>query len=253
VSEPAVGYTCSVVVPCRNEVGNVAALVDRLPPLGTHTELIFVDGASTDGTPGRIRQLIDEHPDLDIKLLEQRASTGKAGAVFQGFDAAAGDILMILDADMTVAPEDLPQFYDVLASGQADFANGTRFVYPMEPGAMRRLNHAGNRAFGTFLSWLLGTEITDSLCGTKAFFRRDWPAIRATRPLFGGHDPWGDFDLLLGAAVLRLRLVEVPVRYAARTSGESKMRPLGHGLALARSCLAGVRQLKLRRRTNVAA
>lgn len=241
-------FTCSVIVPCRNEVENVGPLVERLPALGTHTELIFVDGASNDGTPEEIERLIAVHPERDITLLYQRGGGGKAAAVFQGFDAAHGDILLILDADMTVAPEDLPRFALALAEGVTDFANGTRFTYPMEAGAMPALNTAGNRVFGVFLSWLLGSPITDSLCGTKALFRRDWPRIKALRPLFGGHDPWGDFDLLLGAAYAGLRLHDVPVPYHARTAGESKMQPLRHGWVLGMTCLAGIRRLKLERR-----
>lgn len=244
--------SCSVIVPCRNEVGNVADLVRRLPHLGTQTELIFVDGSSTDGTPERIEQLITENPDCHISLLRQNESLGKAGAVFQGFDAAAGDVLMILDADMTVAPEDLPRFYLALSEGVADFANGTRFAYPMDEDAMRPLNNVGNRAFGLFFSWLLGSSISDSLCGTKAIFRRDWESIRAARPLFGGHDPWGDFDLLLGAAYAGLRIMDVPVRYHARTAGESKMRPLSHGWVLAQTCATGLYRLKLQQRREAA-
>lgn len=163
-----------------------------------------------------------------------------------GFDAARGDILMILDADMAVAPEDLERFYAALAERVADFANGTRFVYPMEMGAMPGVNNLGNRAFSYVLSWILGSPISDSLCGTKALFKRDWPAIAAARPLFGMHDPWGDFDLLLGAALAGLSLVDVPVRYGSRVAGESKMRPLRDGPALVRTCLAGARHLKRR-------
>lgn len=245
-SRMAEPLSCSVIVPCRNEVGNMDALVPRVPSIGTQTELIFVDGSSTDGTPERIEELIRAHPDRDISLLRQEREGGKAGAVFQGFDAAQGDVLMILDADMTVAPEDLPRFYLALAEGVADFANGTRFTYAMDQDAMRPLNAVGNRAFGSFFSWVLGTRVTDSLCGTKAIFRRDWPAIRAARPLFGGHDPWGDFDLLLGASYCGLRIVDVPVRYHARVAGESKMRPLRHGSVLARTCLSGAYRLKVR-------
>ncbi len=239
-------FSCTVVVPCRNEIGNVDSLVRRVPQLGTHTELLFVDGHSTDGTPQRIRELIQDHPEQDIKLLVQQRAPGKAGAVYDGFDAASGDILIILDADMTVAPEDLPRFYLALSENVARFVNGTRFVYPMADAAMPALNTVGNRLFGAFFSWVLGTRVTDSLCGTKALLASDWPAISAARPLFGGHDPWGDFDLLLAARYCDLPLIEIPVAYGARVAGESKMRPLQHGLTLAATCAAGLRQLKLR-------
>jgi glycosyltransferase involved in cell wall biosynthesis len=237
--------TCSIIIPCRDEVDNVDPLVSRLPPVGAHTELIFVDGGSTDGTPQKIEDIIRTHPECDIRLLHQTTPGGKADAVFLGFDAAHGDVLVILDADMTVAPEDLPLFFQALVRGEGRFANGTRFLHPMETGAMRRANSLGNRAFTVVLSWLMGSRLTDTLCGTKAFFRSDWPAISAARSLFGGHDRWGDFDLLLGAARAGLTIVEVPVRYGARTAGESKMRPMRDGLALVRTCLAGVRALKL--------
>lgn len=243
----AATVACSVIVPCRNEVGNVSSLVHRLPTMGTHTELIFVDGSSTDGTPETIQKTIDAHPQRDIKLLHQAAASGKAGAVFQGFDAAQGDIFIILDADMTVAPEDLPRFYLALSEGVARFANGTRFVHPMESGAMRSLNALGNQAFRRFFSWLLDTRITDTLCGTKALLKTDWEHIRQAKSLFGGLDPWGDFDLLLSAAAIGLHIVEVPVRYGARTSGESKMHAFRHGWSLTRTCLAGARALKLPR------
>ncbi len=240
--------SCTVVVPCRNEVDNVASVVARLPEIGTHTELIFVDGSSTDGTPDRVEELIAANPGRDIRLLRQSGNTGKAGATFQGFAAAQGDTVMILDADMTVRPEDLPRFYLALAEGVADFANGTRLIYPMEHGAMPAANTIGNKAFGIYMSWLLGSHITDTLCGTKAMLKRDIPAVLAARPEFGGNDPWGDFDLLMGAAYVGLSIVDVPIRYAARTAGESKMRPMAHGLSLAKTSLIGARRLKLGRR-----
>lgn len=240
--------SCTVVVPCRDEIGNVADLVARLPLIGTHTELIFVDGGSRDGTPDRIDQLIAENPGRDIKLLRQAGSTGKAGATFQGFAAATGDVIMILDADMTVRPEDLPRFFDALTEGLCDVANGTRLVFPMASEAMPGLNHAGNRLFGRYMSWLVGSRVTDTLCGTKAFFRRDIGGILDARYLFGGHDPWGDFELLMSGAYLGLRIMDIPVRYEARAAGESKMRPFGHGLALAQTCVAGARRLKFERR-----
>ena len=251
VSREAKPYSCSVVVPCRNEVDNVANLVCRLPVIGTHTELIFVDGSSNDGTPERIQELIARHPDRDIKLLHQDGAKGKAGASFQGLTASACDITMILDADMTVRPEDLPRFYDALAEGVADFANGTRLMFPMASGAMPGLNNVGNRVFGAYMSWLVGARVTDTLCGTKAMFRKDFDRILEARPLFGGHDPWGDFDLIMGAAYAGLRIVDVPVRYEAREAGESKMRPFAHGLELAETCLIGACRLKFGRRASV--
>ncbi|GAC1639320.1 MAG: hypothetical protein NVS4B2_28750 [Chloroflexota bacterium] len=237
--------SCSVVVPCKNEEDNVEPLLRRLPGLGTRTELIFVDGASTDHTVDRVQRLIDDYPERDIRLLHQRRAGGKASAVFQGFDAATGDIVMILDADMTVAPEDLPRFFLALAEGVADFANGSRFGFPMESGAMPPLNQLGNRVFSGLFSWLLGGPITDTLCGTKACFRSDWHRIDRARRTLGGHDPWGDFDLLLGARMVGLSLVDVPIRYGARVAGESKMHPLRHGAILATATAAGVRRLKI--------
>lgn len=242
--------TCTVVVPCRDEADNIEPLVGRLPALGTHTELIFVDGASRDGTPERVREVARNHPDRDIKLLHQAGGNGKAAAVFQGFDAAQGDVLIVLDADMAVAPEDLPRFYLALSEGITDFANGTRFAYPIQAGAMRPLNRVGNRIFVRLMSWLLGSPVGDTLCGTKAVSRADWRRIAAVRPALGGHDPWGDFDLLQGAALCGLKIADVPVRYYARIAGESKMQPLRHGLALTRSCIAGFFALKAPRRRS---
>jgi glycosyltransferase involved in cell wall biosynthesis len=177
----------------------------------------------------------------DIKLLRQQRGGGKASAVFQGFDAAAGDIVIILDADLTVAPEDLPRFYLALAEGVARFANGNRMAFPMESGAMPRANRLGNQTFAFALSAITGHSLSDTLCGTKALFREDWKHLREMRNQFGGHDPWGDFDLLLGAAWLNISTVDVPIRYYARTAGESKMRPYQHGLALARTCAAALK------------
>lgn len=244
----AKAYSCSVVVPCRNELDNVEPLVQRVPTLGTETEIVFVDGASTDGTPERIELVIKAHPEKRIRLIRQEGNTGKAGATFQGFARAEGDVVMILDADMTVRPEDLPRFFDALSEGVAHFANGTRLVYPMAFGAMPALNTAGNYAFSRYLSWLIGSRISDTLCGTKAMLRGDIPRLLALRPSFGCHDPWGDFDLILGAAAMGLSIVDVPIVYMAREAGESKMRPFEHGSELAKTCLVGIRELKLRRR-----
>lgn len=236
----------SVIVPCRDEIGNVDAIVRRVPQIGDGTELIFVDGASADGTPERIEELISEQPERHIRLIRQTRAMGKASAVFEGFDAAGGDVLIILDADMTVAPEDLERFFLALAEGHTRFANGTRFAYPMTSGAMPVANVAGNRIFSRALSLILGTSITDTLCGTKALFRVDWQRLRAVRHLFGGQDPWGDFDLLLGAAYLGLNILDVPIRYGTRMAGESKMHPFRDGWVLGRTCLQGARRLRSR-------
>lgn len=242
--------TCSVIVPCRNEVGNVEALVRRIPDLGAGCEILFVDGASTDGTAEAVARQIAEHPQRAIRLLHQGEGRGKAAAVFQGFDAAEGEVVMILDADLAVAPEDLHRFHDAIAEGSAEFANGSRFVYPMDTRAMRALNGVGNRAFASLLSRLLKTRITDSLCGTKAMRRSDWHRMGAVRQRLGGHDPWGDFDLLLAAGALGLAIRDIPVVYHARVAGESKMHRFAHGAVLARTCLAGVVELRLRRRAR---
>jgi Glycosyl transferase family 2 len=240
--------TCSVIVPCRNEVGNIDELVQRVPNIGTHTQLVFIDGASTDGTIERIEENIRNHPERDIVLLHQKQMKGgKGSAVFQAFDEAEGDVIMILDADMTVAPEDLPRFFLALSEGHAQFANGVRMTFPMEDRAMQPANILGNRAFARLFSWLLGTRITDTLCGTKVLFREDWDRVRDARPLFGGFDPFGDFDLLFAARYAGLRMVDVPVYYHARTSGETKIHRWRDGVYLSGTCLTALRVFKMRR------
>jgi hypothetical protein len=238
-------HRVSVVIPCRNEVGNVASAVERMPPIGSHTEIIFCDDNSTDGTADEVRRLQRLYPERDIKLY---AGPGicKALNVRTGFDNATGDILMILDADLTTMPEELPQFYNVIASGKAEFVNGSRFVFPMEGAAMRPLNTIGNRFFSSVFSILLGQRITDTLCGTKVLWRRDWPAIRALSGSWGPNDRWGDYDLLFGAARLHLRIVDLPVHYQERVSGETKMTGrLRNGWIMLRMCWAAFLKFKL--------
>jgi glycosyltransferase involved in cell wall biosynthesis/SAM-dependent methyltransferase len=328
--------SCSVIIPCRNEEGNIAACVARMPPLGTHTELIFVDGASTDRTRERILEQIEQYAGIkDIKLLDQvpdplcppppeiapfaattdfaaarraarsgsgacsAASTlsdgapvtraaaadrpgldgaasratsarpdqagrgsagegqgerpvrmlrlGKGDAVRKGFAAASGDVLMILDADLTVPPEELPKFLEPIATGKADFVNGTRLVYPLEEQAMMFHRLLGNKFFSLLFTWLLGQSIKDTLCGTKVLRKRDYEVLAANRSYFGDFDPFGDFDLLFGAARLGLRIVEVPVRYRARTSGYSKVQVAQHAPLLLRMSWIGFKRLKLAR------
>ncbi|MBI4635867.1 MAG: glycosyltransferase [Candidatus Rokubacteria bacterium] len=232
----------SVVSPCRNEAGNIEPLVRRLPRMGSHTELIFVEGHSRDGTLEECRRVAEAYPDRDIKVFVQEG-TGKADAVRLGFTRATGDVLIILDADLSVAPEDLPQFYEVLASVKGEFVNGSRLVYAMDPRAMRFLNLLGNRAFAKLLGWILGQPIKDTLCGTKALLREDYARIVAGRDYFGDFDPYGDFDLLFGAAKLNLRLVELPVRYHERTYGRTNIERFSDGWLLLRMSLTAAARL----------
>jgi ubiquinone/menaquinone biosynthesis C-methylase UbiE len=225
--------TVSVICPCRNEAGNIRQIADRLPSMGRHTELIFVEGHSTDDTLATCRQVADENPHKDISVYVQEGR-GKGDAVRLGFSRAKGDILMILDADISVAPEDLVSFYDALARGKGDFVNGCRLVYTMDPKAMRFLNLAGNRFFALLLSKLMGQPIKDSLCGTKVLWRRDYEELARNRGYFGEVDPFGDFDLLFGAAKLNLKIVEIPIRYRQRIYGSTNINRFADGWLLLR-------------------
>jgi SAM-dependent methyltransferase len=234
----------SIVVPSRNEAGNVAAAIARTPMLGSRTELIFIEGGSTDGTWETIAAAMkDYRGPLELSAYQQQGK-GKADAVRLGFAKATGDILMILDADLTVPPEELPVFYDVIARGLGDYVQGTRLVYPMDPGAMRFFNKMGNIAFSQLFTYLLGQPIKDTLCGTKVLWRRDYERIVAGRALFGDFDPFGDFDLIFGAARLNLKIVEIPVRYRERTYGETNISRWKHGWLLLK--MSGVAARKLR-------
>jgi glycosyltransferase involved in cell wall biosynthesis len=242
--EGAAQMTCSVLIPTRNERGNIADAVRRLPDIGAHTEIIFVDGNSTDGTVDEIERVRAVNPQRDIKLILQGEGRGKGDAVRKGFAAATGDVLMILDADLTVPPEDLPRFFAPIASGAAEFINGTRLVYPMEDQAMRFLNKVGNRGFSILFTWLLGQRFRDTLCGTKSLSRRHYQVIAANRSYFGDFDPFGDFDLIFGAAKLNLKVVEIPIKYAARTYGETQISRFQHGWLLTRMVFFALRRLK---------
>jgi SAM-dependent methyltransferase len=234
----------SVIVPTRNEAGNVAAAVARTPVMGSSTELIFVEGHSTDDTWAAIQRTISSY-DGPLKLRAfQQTGRGKGDAVRLGFAHATGDVLMILDADLTVPPEDLPTFYDVLAGGHADFVQGTRLVYPMEPGAMRFFNKIGNVAFSELFTYLLQQPIKDTLCGTKVLWRKDYDRIAAGRSYFGDFDPFGDFDLIFGAARLNLKISEIPVRYRDRTYGATNISRWKHGWLLLRMSAVAARKIK---------
>jgi len=235
--------TVSVVVPCRNERGNIESIFRRLPRLGTDTEVVFVEGNSTDDTYAEIQRCMASFPHVKCTLLKQTGK-GKGDAVRLGFANCSGDILMILDADLTVAPEDLPRFYEALASGKAEFANGVRLVYPMERRAMRFFNLAGNKFFSLAFSWLLGQNIKDTLCGTKVLSRSHYQQIAENRSYFGDFDPFGDFDLLFGAAKCNLKIIDIPIRYHERVYGDTNIQRWRDGRILLRMVLFALRRFK---------
>ncbi len=238
-AEPSV----SIIVPARNESGNIKAIFERTPKMGNHTELIFVEGHSRDETYNAIEKEMAVHPSTSSLLLRQ-TGIGKADAVRLGFAKATGDILMILDADLTVPPEDLPRFYEALRSGRGEFINGVRLIYPMEKEAMRGLNFIGNKFFSMAFSWLLGQHLKDTLCGTKVLWRKDYELIAANRSYFGDFDPFGDFDLLFGAAKLNLKIVDLPIRYRERTYGTTNISRWKHGWLLLRMVWFAARRIK---------
>jgi SAM-dependent methyltransferase len=223
--------SASVVIPARNERGNIEAAIKRLPRFCDDIEVIFIEGQSSDGTMEEIKLVAAAHTDWDIKVMAQPGK-GKADAVFTAFDAARGDVLMILDADLTVPPEQLPKFWHAITSNKGEFINGSRLIYPMEDDTMRFLNLIANKCFAIIFSWLLNQRFTDTLCGTKVLRRCDYERLKKGRAYFGDFDPFGDFDLIFGATKLNLRCIEVPIRYVARTYGESQISRFGHGILL---------------------
>ncbi len=234
----------SVVIPARNEKGNIEALIQRTPKMGRHTEIIFVEGNSNDGTWEEIQRLCPLYKQThDIKWIQQDGK-GKGDAVRKGFGIASCDILMILDADMTVAPEELPKFFNAIASGTGEYINGTRLVYPMEKEAMRFLNLLGNKFFSLMFSWLLGQKLKDTLCGTKVISRENYIKLAANRSYFGEFDPFGDFDLIFGAAKLKLKFIEVPIRYRARVYGETNISRFKHGWLLLKMTVFAFKKIK---------
>lgn len=235
----------SVIVTARNEAGNIHSAIKRMPRLGSHTEIIFVEGHSKDETWQEIQRVAkEESANWDIVTLQQTGK-GKGNAVREAFEIAKGDILMILDGDLTMPPEELPKFYNALASGTAEFGNGVRLVYPMEKKAMRFLNLCANKFFGASFTWALDQPIKDTLCGTKTLFKNDYLRIKENRSYFGDFDPFGDFDLLFGADHLLLKIVDIPIRYRDRTYGSTNISRWRHGVLLLRMLLVAIRKLKL--------
>jgi SAM-dependent methyltransferase len=235
--------TVSVIIPCRNERGNIDGAVRRLPSLGAHTEVIFVEGHSRDGTLEECHRVKAAYPERTISVLVQDGM-GKGDAVRRGFAEAQGDVLMILDADLSVPPEELTKFFEAIVEGKGEFINGSRMVYPMERGAMRFLNYLGNKFFSRAFTYVLEQRLRDTLCGTKVLWREDYEKIAAGRAYFGEFDPFGDFDLLFGAAKLNLKIVEIPIHYRDRTYGTTQISRFRHGWLLLKMTVYAMRRIK---------
>ena len=236
--------SASIVVPCRNERGNIENAILRMPRFGAAQEILFVEGNSSDGTLAECERVRDAYRgSWDIKVLKQDGK-GKGDAVRKGFAAATGDVLMILDADLTMPPEALPKYHAVIETGKAEFVNGTRLIYPMEHEAMRPLNLIANRCFAYLFSYLINTRLTDTLCGTKVLLRKDYEVLARERGYFGNFDPFGDFDLIFGAAKQNLKIIETPIHYKARTFGETQISRFRDGWLLLKMVWFAYRKLK---------
>lgn len=236
----------SIVVPARNEAGTIERIANELPNLGSFTEIIFIEGHSTDNTLAEMERVARTHTRKNHIKVAVQDGKGKGDAVRKGFSIATGDILAIYDADMTVPPEDVEKFYQAIVLGRGEFVNGSRLVYPVENGAMRILNFFGNKFFSLAFSAILGQPLKDTLCGTKVLWKKDYEDIQKNRAFFGDFDPFGDFDLLFGAAKLNLKIVEVPVRYRDRVYGATNISRWSHGWLLLRMTFFAARKLKFR-------
>ncbi len=242
----SVPYTVSVIIPCRNEEGNVEDAIKRCPDMGVSTEFIFVEGHSTDGSMAEIKRVAAQYPSKDIKFFVQEGK-GKGDAVRKGFVQAGGDILMILDADLTTPPEELPQFFEALVSKKGDCINGSRLVYGMEAGAMGWWAWLANNFFAKIVSFIIGQKVTDTLCGTKVLWRKDYERIAEQRGKLGLYDPFGDFDLLFGAVHLGLKIYDVPVHYKRRTYGKTNIRKFKELWVLLWMCWKAFWKIKVKR------
>jgi 2-polyprenyl-3-methyl-5-hydroxy-6-metoxy-1,4-benzoquinol methylase len=235
----------SVVIPCKNEKGNVEDAVRRIPPLAGRTEIIFCDDQSTDGTAEEVLRVQALYPEKNVRL-EHGPGVCKSRNVWTGFNAATGDILMILDADLTTIPEELPYFINVIVSGEAEFVNGSRLIYPVPKGAMNGANMLGNKFFSLAFTYLLGQRVKDTLCGTKVVWKSDWERIKPMVGTWGTEDRWGDYELLFGAAKLNLKILDLPVHYQERIYGSTKMtKVFRNGLVMLKMCWHGFLKLKL--------
>lgn len=237
-------YSCSVIVPARNEAGNIKPALERIPSLGSETEVIFIEGNSKDDTWETIQREVAAYNGPHKVSFAKQPGKGKWDAVRLGFSMAKGDVLVIQDGDLTAPPEDLPKFFKAICDGTCEFANGSRLVYPMESKAMQFLNLLGNKFFAVTLSFILGQNVKDSLCGTKMLLRSDYLKLTERIKEFGDFDPFGDFNLLFGSALLQLKIRDIAVRYKDRIYGETNISRFRHGTILLKMAWFGLRKIK---------
>ena len=236
----------AIVIPARNEAGNIENALVRMPEMpGVDIQIIFVEGNSTDHTWEEIQRVVamDKYKQYRPMALQQTGK-GKKDAVMLGFNSANSDVLTILDADLTMPPEALPRFYEAYTSGSADMINGNRLMYPMEEEAMRFLNRLGNLFFAKTLSRVLDISIGDSLCGTKMISREDHHRFLAWLEDFGEFDPFGDFQLLFPSSELCLGTVDIPICYGARSYGSTNIDRFRHGWMLLKMTAQGFLKIK---------
>ena len=240
-------YSVSIIVPARNEEGNIKKIIPSIPKFGKWQEIIFIEGGSSDNTWGEIGKQVKKYAKnkfIKVQSHKQKGK-GKADAVKLGLEKAKGEVIMIYDADRTVPATDLPKFYNVLASSLGDFANGSRLVYPMENQAMQTLNKIGNQFFSLVFTWILGQHFKDTLCGTKVFWKKDFLKMKKDYLKYLKIDPFGDFALIFAAVKHNLKVVEIPIRYKEREYGETNIKRFYHGLLLFKLAWIGLKEFKL--------
>jgi len=209
----------SIIVPAKNEAGTIRKIVDELPDVGSMTEIIFIESDSSDNTLEEIKKVVAEYKGPKQLQFTSLDRPGKAEAVVKGFDMARGDICIIYDADMTVSSDEIKKIYEAAKTDSDIFINCSRFVYPMEKGAMRGFNYLGNKIFALIIGTLVGQKMTDTLCGTKVIYRNNFDKIKQSGLIEKLGDPFGDFTLILGAKKLGLKIIEIPVTYKKRICG----------------------------------